>query len=180
LQVNQRGNSNNNSSFTYPLDAHSGDNTVSRLWGTGGTGSLGQNYGLILCFKRGKSSGAVPVLAAGGPPRLGQSYSLDITQAKPNSVGLLFYGFSSVTWMGLPLPFDLAVLGAPGCRIFASGEIIEVFLTNAAGQGSKNNNVPNDPNLCGGVLYNQAWVFDPTANAVGFVASNAGRATHGN
>jgi hypothetical protein len=182
LQVNQRGNSNNNGIFTYPLDAHSGDNSVTRLWGTGGTGTLGNNYGLILCFKSssGGGGGAVPRLVNSGLPRLGQSYGLDISQAAPNSVGLLFYGFSNSTWMGLPLPFDLAVLGAPGCLIHASGEIIEIFLTNAAGLGSKNNNVPNDPNLCGGVLFNQAWVFDPTANAVGFVATNAGRAVHGN
>jgi hypothetical protein len=135
---------------------------------------------LILCFKTSGGGGAIPQLTANGVPKIGASYQLVVNQAKTNSIGLLFFGFSKTTWSGIPLPFSLAVVGAPGCNVLASGEIVVVVNTNAAGIGTYNANVPNDPNLCKGILYNQVFVFDPTANSLGFVATNAGESIHGN
>jgi hypothetical protein len=64
--------------------------------------------------------------------------------------------------------------------VLASGEIVLIVLTDATGNGTHNASVPNDPNLCAASLFNQVFVFDPTANSLGFVATNAGRATIGN
>ncbi|MCA8969647.1 MAG: hypothetical protein KDC95_07685 [Planctomycetes bacterium] len=53
VDVNQTGNSNNNSLTTYRLDAFNGDTTTTRLYGTSATGTLGRNYGLAMCFGEG-------------------------------------------------------------------------------------------------------------------------------
>jgi hypothetical protein len=119
------------------------------------------------------------LLQNNGLPKLGGSYKLELSRAVANSVALLFFGFSDSTWNGIPLPFDLAGLGAPGCKILASGHIVLVVPTDANGLATHDAGVPNDQNLCGGAVYNQMWVFDPQANQLGFAGTNAGKAVMG-
>jgi hypothetical protein len=52
-------------------------------------------------------------------------------------------------------------------------------LTNVLGSAVWQFAVPNVPNAPGATFYNQAFVFDPTANALGLTTSNGGQATIG-
>ena len=124
-------------------------------------------------------SGAFPALAATGTPQLGGSYSVDLSGAAPGTVAVLFTGTSNTSWLGIPLPLDLTVAGAPGCFLLASGTLITSTATNGNGQASQLLALPQDPTLCGAQLFQQWLVFDPIANTLGFAFSNGGVGTLG-
>jgi hypothetical protein len=110
---------------------------------------------------------------------LGQPFHLDLARARPHSISLLLHGPSSTSWHGIPLPFDLATLGAPGCQVLAAGNQVDVLATDPSGAGRLRFVFPVDPNLFGRAFYNQFVVYDPGANALGFVVSQGGRGTIG-
>jgi hypothetical protein len=87
----------------------------------------------------------------------------------------LFLGLSNTTYGPTPLPFSLAGFGAPGCSVLASGEALYP-LTNVLGSAVWQFQVPNFP---GTTFYNQAFPFDPAANALGLTTSNCGQGTIG-
>src|SRR5204863_9766642 len=87
----------------------------------------------------------------------------------------LFAGVSNTTYVPTSLPLSLGFLGAPGCTALASGESL-FLLTNVLGSAVWQFAVPNAP---GATFYNQAFAFDPPANALGPTVSNAGQATVG-
>jgi len=124
-------------------------------------------------------SGAFPALSATGTPQLGGSYSVDLAGAAIGTVAILFTGASNSTWNGIPLPFDLAIAGAPGCALLASGTMMSSTATNGSGQASLPLGLPNDPALCGAALFQQWLVYDPNANNLGFAFSNGGVGTLG-
>jgi hypothetical protein len=179
IQVTVHGNSNNNSIWGYPLDA-CGCQTA-RLWGepaAATTGRLESYYGLALCFRE-LTNSAVPVLSSKEKPQLGNQFPVRLTQARPSSAALLFLGASRTAWGPLPLPFDLTGLGAPGCSLLASGELLQGVAINASGTGSFSYDIPNNLYLLRVRFYNQFLVVDP-ANKLGIVASNGGAALIGN
>ena len=121
-----------------------------------------------------------PTLAAGGGtrPALGSNFQLVVDQL-PFAVAVVATGLSgSVTSTGLPLPFDLGLLGMTGCTLYAD----PLTLAVAAGSGSSASwswQLPSNPAFFGYQLFHQAFALDPAANAFGFTASNAGIATLG-
>jgi hypothetical protein len=133
-----------------------------------------------MCFRSQGGPGAVPLLSNSGVPSLNNSFKVDLGQAVPSSVSLLFFGLSDSNWNGLPLPFDLTPFGAPGCRVLAAGHVIDIVATDANGFGSHTYNVPNTQSLVGGIFYNHHVVFDPQANQLGFVTTRGGRGQIGN
>jgi hypothetical protein len=193
IEVRQWGNSNNNSIFTFPLDAHSGT-TTTRLYASGSpgatSGTLGVGYGHVMCFlDKVKVSGqatafgkgcpgtggpgnAVPVLAAVTRPVINMVYQLAISSAARNSVGILFTGASNTNAGGLPLPFDLAPVGAHGCSLLCSLTVITAPAIDAGGNGSQTYPLPNDRSLIGAHVYSQVAVLDTMANALGFAFTN--------
>jgi hypothetical protein len=127
------------------------------------------NYQINCC-----GGGATPVLGNVGTPRLGGQFQVTLAQAKSTTLGLLFTGYSNSNWNGVPLPFDLGQLGAPGCSLLAAGHSINAVATDANGAGSTNLTVPNDNSLCSGQIYQQWIVVDAGANNLGFAFSNGG------
>ena len=76
------------------------------------------------------------------------------------------------------MPFSLASLGMPGCALLASGDA--TLLRFATGSiATLTIPIPDDQEFVGLAFYNQAFVFDATANAAGATASNAAAATIG-
>jgi len=75
----------------------------------------------------------------------------------------LFYG-------GVPLPFGLP--GAPGCSLLVSPLVNEVVI-GTGGVGTWTWAVPGSSAVFGTKFYNQAYVLDPGANALGIVTTNA-------
>ena len=88
--------------------------------------------------------------------------------------GALALGRSNAQWGSLMLPLDLAPLGAPGCRVFASQEFVQPLVIRS-GAATVRVPVPGNPWLLGRSLYVQALAAKPQANALGVVTSNGGR-----
>jgi hypothetical protein len=87
----------------------------------------------------------------------------------------MFVGFSDQQYGSVPLPASLAILGAPQCTLYISGDLL-YGMTNVLGVSTWTLPIPNTP---GFTFYNQAVVFDPVANPLGLTLTNAGRSIVG-
>jgi hypothetical protein len=116
------------------------------------------------------SSGATatnrrPSLHARGHCSLGSTLRLDARGVVPNGVSLWLLGSAANV--------DLTGLGAPGNRLFVTLDASLLLPTTAAGLGQLAVVMPTSPALLGATVSVQAAAFDPAANALGFVTSNA-------
>ncbi|MCA8963807.1 MAG: hypothetical protein H6838_18890 [Planctomycetes bacterium] len=128
----------------------------SRTFGTGCAGSNG-----------------VPALAAVDAPRLGATYTLNVTNLVPSSAfAFMATGLSDQTGPFGALPFSLAGFGMPGCSALVSGEAL-VLIPATAGTATWNATMPNAAAFMGLTLFQQAISFDAAANAAGLTVSNA-------
>jgi hypothetical protein len=116
----------------------------------------------------------VPAIGVTGVPQLGTTYQPSVLNAPPSTFAVLASGLSDQTSQGQPLPLPLP--GAPGCDLLVAADVLEVAITNIAGFTQSPIAVPNQPALAGAELFHQWFVLDQAANAIGVVASNAGRA----
>lgn len=180
IEVAVFGNSNGGSTWGYPLDATWGG--TARLYGAGPTavtGTLESNYGLVIGI-RALTHTAVPTLYSTSTPQINDTFRVRIGQARASSSAVLFLGFSNVSWSGVPLPLDLAWLGAPSCAVLTSVDNVQTVRLDATGAGSHSYALPNSIYLLGLRFYNQALVADPGVNLFGFVATNGGAGLVGN
>lgn len=120
-----------------------------------------------------------PRLAAapGALPRIGATFTTEL-RGLPTGVvsiptGVL--GFSDTTWGSTRLPFALDGIGMAGCALLVD-PAIAFTLVNQAGTARWDVAIPDLGSLCGAVFYEQGFVFDFGANALGVIASNGGRA----
>ncbi len=124
----------------------------------------------------------IPSLAAapGSLPWLGQTLVCRLTNLPSTPTALPFgvLGASRSSWLGIALPVDLTVLGAPGCSLLVSADQI-LALANVSGTAQWQLPIPNLAALLGGTLFQQALVVDAGANALGASFSNATMATIG-
>lgn len=117
------------------------------------------------------SNRKIPVLSARSLPALGKDFVLELRDG-PILVGTgLVFGFS-------PLNLDLSSLGAPGCVVLNTPDLILPNVTNLTGTWSFPHviPIPVDVQLIGGKIYLQVLVFDKRANTLGVAASNGGLA----
>ena len=86
-------------------------------------------------------------------------------------VAVLTIGLSNQSYNGIPLPVDLAAVGAPGCWLLNS---LDVTATGAvvANQATFQVPLPANPAIVGVRMWSQGAAFDPTRNAFGMVVSN--------
>ncbi len=171
-------NSSSTNSF-YSLDAAFGSTaTTSRLYAfspTATTGSITRNYGLVMRFDNPPPKGAVPQLSNTGAPEINRSFKLHLSQARKSSVGVLLFGLSKTRWGSVPLPLDLGFVGAKGCNLYVSFDLIlGAVSTGLSGGGTLVLPTPNDRALLGKVFHNQWFVLDRPANGLGLVFTNAG------
>lgn len=75
-------------------------------------------------------------------------------------------GTSNTTYLGLPLPFDLGAIGAPGCFVGTDIAVQQV------GGGPFQWPIPLALNLENQILFTQAMALAPGANAGNFVTSD--------
>jgi hypothetical protein len=125
------------------------------------------------------TGGAVPVLSNTGLPVINSSFSVDLSQAKSSTGAVLLLGDSNTAWKPLPLPFDLSGLGAKGCSLLVSGQVLLTTSTDALGNAAVKLSVPNDPALLKASIHNQFFVLDVGANALGLAWTNGGTGTIG-
>ena len=111
------------------------------------------------------SIGTKPKLVTRGSCALDKTVFFDMRGALPNGIALLV--------LGPAVDVDLAVVGAPGNRLYADLAWLEVLLPEAHGLATKSFLMPNTPSLLGATISVQAAAADAAANPLGFVTSNA-------
>ena len=104
-------------------------------------------------------------------PVLGSALTVGVSNL-PLSVAIMMTGFSNTSSSFGPLPLDISFFGAPGCQARVSPDVtLTVF--GAANTANWSLNIPNSTTLLSQKFYNQAFVLDPTFNALGAVLSDA-------
>jgi hypothetical protein len=93
----------------------------------------------------------------------------------PAGAPVIFFAGSqeSGPWGGFVLPQDLGVFGAPGCYLSIDLAASWFGITAPDGTATFPFVLANSPSTIGDWLRYQAVVFDPTANALGLVTSQA-------
>jgi hypothetical protein len=130
------------------------------VYGTFGSGCSGTN--------------GVPTLAPApqSHPSVGQTLTLNVGHGPTTAtVAFLAFGFSKTVGAGQPLPWDLSFLGMTGCSLRVD-PVAQVGVAVINGSGSFGLPIPNNTALYWIQLYSQAFVADPGANPVGFIATN--------
>ncbi|MEM7204774.1 MAG: S8 family serine peptidase [Planctomycetota bacterium] len=158
------------------------DASVGRVYTDGqplGTSGAVENIGLVVSFLAADDPPIAPNLQADGRPQLGDTFRVVLRHALPGSAAVLAHGVSNVTWAGVPLPFDMAPAGAPSCFLWCDSWVAVPLLVDAAGTTEFEYSVPTAPSFTGQQFYNQYWVLDPAANALGLVFTDAARALIG-
>lgn len=108
-----------------------------------------------------------PLTLASDFPVLGGNFTLTTTNVNAISpVGLLFFGDVQI----VP-PVDLGFLGAPGCSVHSSANLLSLTFPVAAGTGSVVIAVPANPLLIGTTFASQSAAFTPN-NTFGLSTSN--------
>lgn len=145
-----------------------------RIW----TGTAGHYE----AFGSGCSGGSrtTPELGWDGVPNLlGGGNTVLLDRAPANDFALLTVGDSDTTFSGGSLPFALAPFGAPSCNLLTSVGASVLVFTDATGRASHPIAVPMSGTLLGFRFFDQWFVHDATANALGFKVSNGGVGTIG-
>jgi hypothetical protein len=172
-------------------EVYSGYDPVRRKFvvfgGFGGTFSndtwefTGATAGLFGTFGSACSTTAQLPSIAGTVPTIGQTLTISF-----GDIGLdvetvvVVFGFSNQSWMGMPLPFDLAPLNLAGCNLYVSADVAEIVLTTG-GTASYQLPIPNQVQLVNSVVFVQGLPLDINPNDFAFVgATRGGRAVIGN
>lgn len=121
-------------------------------------------------------SNGLPLRAVNGTTQViwGRPWIAQVLDAVPGNLVLLALGsIESGVWAGMVLPQDLAPVGAAGC--FVSIDAGALWLAVAAPDGSAQFpfTIPNEPRLIGEWIRFQGASFDPAANVLGLVTSQA-------
>jgi hypothetical protein len=119
------------------------------------------------------SSGQVPAIGAmpGTWPQAGSTFAVQLTGGTSGSFATMVLGLDTASWGSIPLPFDLTPIGALGCLVWHSPELLlPIAPIGPAGGATLPLVLPSQP-LTGVRLYATWLCFDPLANAFGFVPS---------
>lgn len=124
-------------------------------------------------------AGRLPLRVEGATTQIlwGRPWLARVFDATPSLPVVLSFGaIESGPWNGLSLPFDLQALGAPGCQVSTDPVLMMFQAAQPDGSATFTFVVPNRPELIGYWLRYQAASFDPAANALGVVTSQAKKA----
>jgi len=118
-------------------------------------------------------AGTMPAsrLVPSDTPRIDDTITIRLFDL-PVDVALMITGFDTNTSTLGPLPFDAGVLGMVGCTLYTSDDVISI-VSGANNQAVFDLIIPDNPALVGVEFHQQAVVFDPGANPLMFVLSDA-------
>jgi hypothetical protein len=105
-------------------------------------------------------------------PQLGTTPNIVFGNLPAPQIAIAVLGASNTSYASIPLPVDLAILGAPGCNARVSLDVT-IALTGAGGQATLPFTIPNNAIFVGFTFFTQALVFDPPLNALGLSTSDA-------
>jgi hypothetical protein len=130
-----------------------------------------------------RAGGGAPVLTtlAGQRPWSGDSLAVQMRGLTAGHLAVLCVGSSRMSWPGSPnrqLPVDLTPLGALGCSLLVSPDVL-LSLANPSGVGTVALPVPADPRLLGARFVMQGFSAEGSTNPLPLVASNGLEGTIG-
>jgi hypothetical protein len=131
-------------------------------------GCLGTN-GIPLLYERFSAYGGEFFEA----PALGSTFSVDLAGMPANGAGVMVVGLSDALYLGVPLPIDLGIVGAPGCLAEVSIDAQLPLSGDAQGDAVFAIEIPYIGALNGAAFYCQAAVLDLGANALNITTSNS-------
>lgn len=119
------------------------------------------------------SAGVPQLTRVSGTPTVGNDLRLSVGPVPNSPLSRVFgvLGFSTTTWMGLPLPFSLGSIGAPGCSLLVSTEDI-LPLPVSATSADWTLILPLDRRFVGQEVGLQALILDFGVNAANLVTSD--------
>lgn len=122
----------------------------------------------------------VPAIAAipGSRPALGSTFQVQAGNLTFGVAAMATGLSNTMTTAGIPLPFDLSIVGMTGCSQLVDALILDL-IQGPGFTATWSWAIPSDPSIFGYSFFNQAFSLDPAANAFGFVASNAGHGVLG-
>lgn len=141
---------------------------------TPGTATVGYNYYGTGC----PGSAGTPYLdlTPNSLPFSGQRFSVMVKRIPFFAPTFMMVGASDTNHLGLSLPYPLASIGMPGCSLLTGPDGVYAC-TNVFGTALWDVQLP--PGLGGQSFYNQAVIFDASANQMGVSLSNGGEAVVG-
>ena len=121
------------------------------------------------------SNSKTPALIATGSAKFGGSIALSMKDALPNAPVFMVVGLQSHA-----NPIDMTPMGAPGCFIYETIDMLLPVVANSAGSYSIKFNVPKKAPITCPTTYIQMFPKDARANAMGLSSSNYVRIVLGN
>jgi len=122
------------------------------------------------------SSNFTPILGSAANATIGKTFKVELHNARPASAALGALGVSDKAFGPIPLPFSLAVLGAAGCELNASMDIVQTLPTAGSGAGNGTATwgwpIPNQVQFKGVTLYFTTLVVDLGVNKLGMINTN--------
>lgn len=116
-------------------------------------------------------------IAATSLPEPGGSVALDLG-GLPQDLAVVVMGFSATSAGGHALPLPLGGYGMPGCDLLVAPDAALVQV-GALGTARWRLPLPSTAAMLGVTFWNQAFAFDPPANATGLTTTAAVRTTIG-
>jgi hypothetical protein len=145
----------------------SGNGNNTAIW-DGGTAAIFAPYGTGCVGGSG-----IPALSSPAAPRLGQNFQVDVLSIAPTALPFLLIGYGNESWLTLPLPLDLGLLGINGCALETSIDL-SLALPNIAGSATLVAPVPPFSATLNAQIWLQALMFDATApNGIAAVSNAA-------
>lgn len=106
----------------------------------------------------------------------GRPFALRVFDAPPQAPTLVFLGsIENGVWNGLTIPFDLGVVGAPGCSLSIDVGLQRAAIADVAGVAVHPLLLPDVPELQGEWIRFQGIALDSQANPLGVVTSQAAK-----
>lgn len=124
-------------------------------------------------FGVGCAAGAAATWTTAGAPTLGNAqFALGCAGAPGSALCLLALGLGrySAPALGVPLPFDLAAVGAPGCALRVDPETVVARIATASGAAQVGVPIPTLPALAGLQGHGQWFLADPSTGPLGLAA----------
>lgn len=105
-------------------------------------------------------------------PTFGTAFDVTLSGARADTFGFFHAGRSDSRFLFLPLPISLGFLGATGCSLYQSTEMITPIRTSATGTATRSFTIPATAALWFNEIHFQYSYVDGSANSLGLALTD--------
>ncbi|MBL9079493.1 MAG: hypothetical protein JNL08_18465 [Planctomycetes bacterium] len=141
----------------------------------------GATTGVLGTFGTGcPTSTGIAVPSAAVPPAINTTYTIEWSNLPATTPAVIsVHGVSRVSYAGIPLPLDLAIIGLPGCDLLVSADLVGIE-TATGGVVNTSLVLPNVTAFVNTSIYSQILIPDALAPNANGGASIGARSLIGN